>query len=403
MHRAHTCYAALMSPITPIGTTTWRNTNIPFGIKDKDRLQHIYIIGKTGVGKSTLMQTMMLSDIQRGNGIAILDPHGDTATLIMKHIPPERINDVIYFNPQDKDTCIPFNPLYSTNKDEHHLITSNLIATFKHIWGESWGPRLEYILLQSILTLLAGGNHTLLDIQPLLVNPLFRESILATIENKQLLSFWLYEYDKYSPQLRAEAIAPILNKVGVFSSNAILKSITGNPTRTIPFDTIMNNKKLLICNLSKGIIGEDVAAILGSMLLSSIHLAAMKRAALPQEHRTPFYCYIDEMHSFISDAFIPVLSESRKYGLSLCVAHQYLAQLPDAISSAVFGNVGTIISFRVGAADAAYLAEEFYPVCTQDDFINLPPYHIYLRLLIDGLASKPFSAVTRALQQPSSM
>ena len=391
-------YNLLMSHITPIGITNWRSSNIPFGIKDKDRLQHIYIIGKTGVGKSTLMQQMMLSDIQRGNGIAILDPHGDTAEYILQHIPESRKNDVIYFNPQDLAHPTYFNPLCSTNKDSFHLITSNLIATFKHIWGDSWGPRLEYILRQCILTLLASGNKTLLDIPPLLVNPLFRETVLATIDNNQLLSFWKYEYDKYPPALRAEATTPILNKIGVFTANTILKTITGHPAKTISFDTIINNKQILICNLAKGIIGEDVAALLGSMLLSGIHMAAMQRASIPQQHRTPFYCYIDEMHSFISGAFIPVLSESRKYGLSLCMAHQYLNQLPEEIRAAIFGNVGTIISFRLGAEDAAYMAEEFYPVCSQDDFINLPPYHIYLRLLIDGISSKPFSAVTSLIK-----
>lgn len=388
--------------VTPIGITDFRNTNLPFGIKAKDRLQHIYVIGKTGVGKSTLLQNMAIVDIEQGNGLAVIDPHGDVAENLLDYIPASRINDVIYFNATDTEYPIGFNPLYNVPPNKRHLVASILISTFKHIWLSSWGPRLEYILRNCLLTLLECDNAaTLLDIQPLLVDKDFRELLLYRIANKQLLSFWHDEFDKYPVALRSEAIAPILNKVGVFSSNETLRNIVGQEVSTINIKSVLDEKKILICNLSKGILGEDVSSLLGSMLVSAIHFAALERAERPIEERQPFYLYIDEMHSFISFSFINILSEARKYGLALFLTHQYLEQISEEIRTAIFGNVGSIISFRVGAEDAAYLEKEFYPTFTQTDFINLPPYSIYIKLMIDGVSSKPFSAKTLMQKQSS--
>jgi len=353
------------------------------------------VIGKTGVGKSTLLQNMAISDIEQGNGLAVIDPHGDLAESILDYIPESRINDVIYFNPTDTEYPIGFNPLYNVEASKRHLISSILISTFKKIWNDSWGPRLEYILRLCLLTLLEyGKNITLLDIQPLLVNKEFRNEVLSTITTKELLSFWHNEYDKYSVQLRSEAISPILNKVGIFSANPILRNIVGQLQRSFDLKDIIDQKKILIYNLSKGILGEDVSSLLGSILVSTIHFTALQRAQQPKERRLPFYLYIDEMHSFISLSFADILSEARKYGLSLFMTHQYLDQLQESVRVSIFGNVGTIISFRIGAEDAAYLEQEFYPILSQNDFVNLPPYSMYIKLMIDGLTSKPFSAVS---------
>lgn len=390
----------IANSITPIGITDFRNTAILFGIKPADRLRHIYVIGKTGVGKSTLLQNMAITDIEQGNGLCVIDPHGDVAENLLNYIPISRIDDVVHFNAADNECPIAFNPLYNIPDSRKHLVTSILIATFKKIWSDSWGPRLEYILRNVLLTLLKSHEiKTLLDVQPLLVDKDFREHILYHCSDKQLLSFWRNEFDKYPPAFRSEAIAPILNKIGVFVQNEVLRTIFGQKESTLNLQTIINQKKLLICNFSKGILGEDIATILGSMLVSAIHFTALERATLPIAGRTPFYLYIDEMHSFISLAFANILSEARKYGLSLFLTHQYLDQISEELRSAIFGNVGTIISFRIGAEDAAYLAKEFYPIFSQTDFINLPPYSMYLKLMIDGIASKPFSSKSLPLKE----
>ena len=386
-----------MSSITPIGITDWRNIHQAFGIKDKDRLGHIYVIGKTGVGKSTLLLNMAISDIERGNGICIVDPHGDIAETILHYVPASRIQDVIYFNPGDTDYPIAFNPLADINPREHHLVAAGLIAALKKIWSENWGPRLEYILRFSLLTLLSYPDATLLDIQPLLTNAFFRSQVLTYVTDPPILAFWQNEYEKYPPALRAEAIAPILNKTGLFLASMPLRNSMGQQRMTFSLLSVLDDKKILICNLSKGVIGEDASALFGSMLVTAIQLAALKRAAIPEQDRIPFYLYVDEMHSFVSLSFADILSEARKYGLSLFLTHQYIEQLHEKIRAAIFGNVGTIISFKVGAEDALTLEKEFHPIFSADDFINLPRYAIYLKLLIDGTTPKPFSANTHAL------
>lgn len=383
-----------MHDLTPIGITNWRNQHHPFGIKDKDRLGHIYVIGKTGVGKSTLLLNMAVSDIQRGNGLCIIDPHGDIAETILNYIPQERLQDVIYFNPKDYDYPIAFNPLKAVHPNYHHLVASGLISTFKKIWADSWGPRLEYILRFSLLTLLEYPDATLLDIQPLLTDVFFRNKLLSYVTNAHTLSFWRNEFEKYSPALRAEAITPILNKTGVFLTSPPLRNIVGQKTNAFSMQKVLDEGKILIANLSKGELGEDASSILGSILVTSIQLAALFRSTRSEHERIPFYLYVDEMHSFISLSFADILSEARKYKLSLFLTHQYIDQLHEKIRSAIFGNVGTIISFRIGAEDAEHLAKEFRPVFDESDFVNLPKYSMYLKLMIDGATSKPFSALT---------
>lgn len=388
-----------MSDITLIGKTNWRENNQVFGIKNKDRLGHIYVIGKTGVGKSTLLENMAISDIKRGNGIALIDPHGDIAEDILHHIPEERINDVIYFSPGDTDFSIGFNPLYDIPESEHHLVVAGLLSTFKKIWNDSWGPRMEYILRFALLSLLQYPGATLLDIQPLLTDVYFRNKVLMCTADNHIHAFWKQEFDAYPPALKAEAIAPILNKVGILLASLPLRNSIGQSKSPFSMHTIMNDNKILICNLAKGVIGEDASMFFGSMFVTAIQLAALKRATQDVEVRTPFYLYVDEVHSFVSLSFADILSEARKYGLSLFLAHQYLDQLHEKIRSAVFGNVGTIISFRVGAEDAAYLTKEFESLFSESDFIHLPKYNMYIKLMIDGATSKPFSAETLPMQQ----
>ena len=381
-----------MQDITPIGITNWRNQRQRFGIKDKDRLGHIYVIGKTGVGKSTLLLNMAISDIEKGKGICLIDPHGDIAETILDHIPQSRIDDVIYFNPKDYDYPVAFNPLKAVHPNYHHLVASGLISTFKKIWIDSWGPRLEYILRFALLSLLEYPDATLLDIQPLLTDVLFRNKVLSYVTNQHTLSFWKNEFDKYSSALRSEAITPILNKTGVFLTSIPLRNTVGQKTNGFRMQEVLDEGKILIANLSKGELGEDASSILGSILVTSIQLAALFRSTQSEQERVPFYLYVDEMHSFISLSFADILAEARKYKLSLFLTHQYIEQLHEKVRSAIFGNVGTIISFRIGAEDAAHLAKEFHPEFDETDFVNLPKYSMYLKLMIDGATSRPFSA-----------
>jgi Type IV secretion-system coupling protein DNA-binding domain len=381
-----------MNDRTPIGITNWRNEGKPFSIKDADRLGHIYVIGKTGVGKSTLLLNMAISDIQKGKGLCIIDPHGDIVETILHHIPKERLEDVIYFNPKDLSYPIGFNPLKGVHPNFHHLVASGLISTFKKIWADSWGPRLEYILRFSLLTLLEYPDATLLDIAPLLTDTHFRSIVLTYVTNTHTLSFWKNEFDKYSPTLRSEAITPILNKTGVFLTSIPLRNIVGQKVRTFRMQQVLDGGKILLANLSKGEIGEDASSILGSILITSIQLAATYRSTQDEAQRKPFYLYVDEMQSFVSLSFIDILAEARKYKLSLFLTHQYIDQIHEKIRFAIFGNVGTIMCFRIGATDAEYLAKEFFPIFNVNDLINLPQYAMYIKLMIDGTTSQPFSA-----------
>ncbi len=379
--------------ITPIGYTTWRNQNIPFGIKDKDRLGHIYCIGKTGMGKSTLLQKMALSDITKGKGCGIIDPHGDVAKYLLERIPEDRKKDLVYINPADENV-IAFNPLHAVHPIYHSLVASGLISTFKKIWADSWGPRMEYILRFSLLTLLQYPYATLLDIQPLLTDKHFKGKVLEYVKDDYIFDFWRKEFDTYTPSFRNEVISPILNKMGVFISSKPLRNMLGKQVSGFRMSQVMDEQKILIANLSKGELGEDASTIIGSILVTSIQIAALYRAKQQIEKRIPFFLYVDEAHSFLSLSFADILAESRKYGLSLFLAHQYIEQLQAEIRTAIFGNVGTLICFRVGSNDAGYLHVEFEPVFDRNDLINLPKFGIYLKLLIDGIVSNGFSAKT---------
>jgi len=383
-----------MDEITPIGITNYRNTNQRFGIKDKDRSQHIYVIGKSGTGKSTLLENMAISDIERGNGLCIIDPHGDIAEDVLKYIPEGRKQNLIYFNATDMEHPIAFNPLKGIHPKYHHLVASGLVSTFKKIWSDSWGPRMEYILRFSLLTLLCVPDATLLDIQPLLTDIEYRTKALSYVTDEHILAYWSKEFDAYTNTFRNEAISPILNKIGLFRTSTPLRNIVGQKTNSFRLQRVLDEGKILICNFSKGEIGEDASSLLGSMLVTSIQLAALHRATQEEHRRKPFYLYIDECHTFITLSFADILAEARKYKLSLFLAHQYIEQLDERVRAAIFGNVGTIISFRVGAKDAEHLAKEFYPVFTEHDLVHLPRYAIYLKLMIEGTASQPFSAIS---------
>lgn len=389
-----------MSDITYIGETNYQNQHLRFGIKQKDRGGHIYCIGKTGVGKSTLLLNMAISDIQQGRGVGIIDPHGDIAETLLMYIPQERINDVIYCNASDIDCPIAFNPLAAPSNKDHHIIASNLIATFKKIWADSWGPRLEHVFRNAILSLLQYPHATLLDIQPLLTNSTFRSDVMNHIQDAALLNFWHTEFNPLSPTMKQEYTAPIINKLGLLQTHPHIKQIVGQTVSSFDVSEVMNHQKIFIANLSKGVLGEDGTQLLGSMLVTEFQSKALRRATIPEDERKPFYLYIDEMQSFVTLSFADILAESRKYGLSLFLAHQYIHQLHESIRNAVFGNVGTMIAFRVGATDAKILEQEFAPVFNQQDLTNLPRYHIYLKLLIDGTSSKPFSAITLSLAPP---
>lgn len=354
----------------------------------------MYIIGKTGTGKTTLLQNMIVSDIKDGNGLALVDPHGDLAEDLLNFIPRGRIKDVIYFNPADLEFPIGLNPLEKVNPDRQHLVVSDLISVFKKNWSDYWGPRMEHILRNTVLALLECPGSTLLDMPPMLVDKDFRKKVVERITNHPVKNFWLKEFDKYSAWGKSDATSPILNRVGHYLSTPLMRNIFGQKESAFDMREVMDKGKILIANLAKGKIGEDNSSLLGAMLITKIQLAALSRSDIPERRRMPFYLYVDEIHSFITLTFADILSEARKYGLRLILTHQYIGQLDEKTRTAIFGNVGTLIAFRVGQEDAWVLAKEFSPVFDETDLVNLPNYHIYLKLMIDGVTSRAFSAVT---------
>jgi len=353
----------------------------------------MYIIGRTGMGKTNLLEHLVIQDIKNGHGVAYVDPHGDTAENILKAIPANRINDVIYFNPADQDHPIAFNVMENVNPKNRHLIASGLVGVFKKIWADSWGPRLEYLLRNAILALLEYPSSTLLGVTRLLVDTAYRKKVLTKVTDPVIKNFWNDEFTKYHDRLMVEAISPIQNKVGQFLSSALIRNIVGQVRSTFDVRDIMDSQKILIMNLSKGKIGEDGAALLGAMMITKLQLAAMSRVDIPEKKRRDFYLYIDEFANFATESFAGILSEARKYRLNLILAHQYIEQLNPIVKSAVLGNAGTIISFRVGAEDTEILEKELKPF-KEDDLLNLPKYNIYIKLMIDGIAGDAFSAQT---------
>lgn len=374
--------------------TNYRGKFVRFGIKQDDRRRHMYVIGKTGMGKSTVLENMIVQDIIKGRGVALVDPHGDFAEKILDYIPSNRVNDVIYFNPADIEYPIAFNVMETVAEEHKHLIASGLVGVFKKLWADSWGPRLEYVLRNAILALLDYPDSTLLGVMRILVDKNFRKKVIAKIQDPVVKSFWIEEYSKYPDRFQAEAIAPIQNKVGQFLSTALIRNVVGQIKSTINIREIMDNEKILIMNLSKGRIGEDASALLGAMMITKIQLAAMSRIDVPEIDRKDFYLYVDEFQNFATESFANILSEARKYRLDLIIAHQYIEQVDELVRAAVFGNVGTIMTFRIGAADAEFLVKEFEPNFTEEDLVNLTKYDIYLKLMIDGVSSNPFSATT---------
>jgi len=383
------------------GTTTFRQGNAKFGIKREDRMRHLYIIGKSGVGKSFLLNLLTLSDVFHNKGFAVVDPHGDYAQDIMRFIPEHRINDVVYFNPADGDFPVAFNPMEVMDINRRNNVASEIVGVLKKMFGDSWGPRLEHILRYTLLALLETPNTTLLGIVRMLTDKKYRNEIIANVKDPVVKAFWINEFASWNEKFASEAVAPVLNKVGAFTANPLIRNVLGQEKSSFNIRKIMDEGKILIVDLSRGKIGEDNASILGSLIITKIQLDAMSRADIPNiEDRIPFYLYVDEFQNFATESFAVILSEARKYGLYLTVANQYIAQMPEEVRDAVFGNVGSMISFRVGADDANYLSKYFEPVFEPLDLVNLDKQNIYVSMSIDGQTSLPFSAKTLLMPQP---
>ncbi len=384
--------------LTYLAKTNFRAQEQVFGIKRRDRRQHMYILGKSGTGKSALLGNMIVQNIWNGEGVCVVDPHGELVESVLATIPSHRMKDVVYFNPADTDYHIGFNVLEIEDPKYKHLVASGLMGIFTKIWANAWSARMEYILNNAILALADTPGTTLLGIPRLLVDKDYRQTIVANLKDPVIKSFWVNEYEAWRDQYRNEAIAPIQNKVGQFLSSAIVRNVVGQAKSTINLFEMMNSGKIFLVNVSKGRIGEDNSALLGGMLITKLQLAAMERVRVLEEDRKDFYLYVDEFQNFVTDSFASILSEARKYRLCLTLAHQYIAQLTtkdsEAVRDAVFGNVGTMIIYRVGAADAEFLEKEFEPEFTIQDMVALPNYHIYLKLMVDGVTSRPFSAKT---------
>lgn len=381
-----------------IGKTNFRNKDVKFGMRPEDRRRHTYIVGKTGMGKTTLLENMVISDILAGSGLAVVDPHGDFAEKILDYIPQNRVDDVIYFNPSDINYPIAFNPLEQVSSEFRHLVASSIMGVFKKIWVDLWSARMEYILNNALLALLEYPGSNLLGIMRLLSDKDYRKKVVDNLKDPVVKSFWVNEFARYSQKFETEATAAILNKVGQFVTNPLIRNILGQSRSTINMRKLMDDGKILVVNLSKGKIGEDNSALLGALIITKLQLAAMSRVDIPEEKRKDFYLYVDEFQNFATDSFANILSEARKYRLCLILAHQYIRQLVHdtntKVRDAVFGNVGTIITFRVGAEDAEFLEKEFMPDFEAVDLVNLTKYTTYMKLMIDGVASRPFSART---------
>lgn len=375
----------------------FRNQPTTFGLKRADRRKHVYLIGKTGTGKTTLIANMAINDARNGEGLAVIDPHGDLSEILLNYIPSYRINDVVYLEPFDLAHPFWMNPLEVKNIAHKELIASGIVSIFYKLYSYSWGPRLEYILRNVILTLLEYPNSTLIMVPDLLADQNFRQQVLNKVQDRILQNFWHNEFDKMHPRLKSEAIAPIQNKVGQFVTSPTIRQILDHPNSTVDLEEIMNSKKILILNLSQGKLGEDNAALLGAMFITRIQLAAMNRVNLPENERKDFYLYVDEFQNFATTSFIKILSEARKYRLDLIMANQYVAQVEEDVQKAIFGNAGSLISFVIGAQDAASLSKEFGGWYKEEDLVSLGAYQIVLKLAIDNLVSLPFHALTLPL------
>ncbi len=385
--------------VTYFAESDFRNRRTKFGIKRMDRARHMYVIGKTGMGKSTMLENLAIQDIQNGEGVCFIDPHGGTAEKLLDYVPQDRINDVLYFAPFDTDYPVAFNVMEDVGADRRHLVANGLMSAFKKIWVDAWSARMEYILNNCLLALLEYPDSTLLGVNRMLADKDYRNTVVANISDPSVRSFWVDEFAKYGDRYMQEAGASIQNKVGQFVSNPLVRNLIGQPRSTFDVRKMMDERKILIANMSKGQVGEQNANLIGSMLITKIYLAAMSRANLQEEAMRvspPFYLFVDEFQSFANDSFADILSEARKYKLNLTVAHQYVEQMTEMVRAAVFGNVGTTVAFRVGPFDAEVLEKMFAPQFTAEDLVNLGFAQVYMSLMIDGVGSSPFSALTMA-------
>ena len=385
-------------PILVLGETSFRNRRDRFGLLPTDRLRHTWIIGKTGSGKSTLLANLVAQDLARGTGLALLDPHGDLVETVLPFVPPHRVNDVVLFAPEDKEYPVSFN-IFREGRKLHHdpnLLTSQLVSIFKKQWSNSWGPRLEHVLRNAILAVATDPKATLVYVYRFLTDETLRDKVVEQVRDPVVRTFWQKEFAGYKSALQAEAIAPVLNKLGAFVSNPVTRNIVGQERSRIDLHHMMQSRGILLANLATGKVGEDASRLFGGMLLSAIHLTAAERP----RGEPPFIVYVDEFQNFVTDSIATILSEARKYGLGLVLAHQYLTQLPEELRDAVLGNVGTSVVFRVGAADAEILAPEFEPQFTAEDLVSIGPYETVVKLLARGRQLAPFSARTLPTSSP---
>ncbi|MCA9840351.1 MAG: type IV secretory system conjugative DNA transfer family protein, partial [Trueperaceae bacterium] len=379
---------------TYLGITTYRNQAMRFGIKQADRQQHLFCVGATGTGKSTLLETLAIQDMHNGTGLAFLDPHGDSCQTLLNHVPPHRIDDVIYFSPGDLAYPMAFNPMAKVGKDQRYLATQGIVSVFKNLFGDFWGPRTEHILSNVVATLLEHGQSTMLGINRLVSDESYRHAILRRVNDPFIKAFWEQEFDQYKDAFRQESLSSTRNKVGQFIASPQIRNILGQTKSTLSFRTMIDSKKIFIADLSKGKLSETASNLFGSLLITLFQVAAWDRVDTPPNQRQVFNLFVDEFQNFTTDAFIGTLGEARKFGLALHLATQYSANISQELKAAIIGNVGTTICFRVGEEDAREFSRLMYPTFNAEDLLNLPAYHIYLKLMIDGSTSRPFSAKT---------
>lgn len=383
--------------VTYFAATDSRGKRVPFGIKAKDRGRHMYVIGKTGMGKSNLLENMAIQDIRNGEGLAFIDPHGSAVDKLLDYVPEERIKDVVYFAPFDLDNPIAFNVMEDVGYDKRHLVVSGLMATFKKIWVDAWSARMEYILTNTLLALLEYPDATLLGVNRMYTDKKYRDKVIDNVKDPIVKDFWTREFATFTDTYTREATPAIQNKIGQFTGNPLIRNIIGQPKSSFDIRTMMDQRKILLINLSKGLVGDTNMKLLGSMLTTRIFLGAMSRAELSEgdlKKSPKFYFYVDEFQNFANETFSEILSEARKYNLNLLIAHQYVEQMEEEVAAAVFGNVGTTVAFRVGPFDAEKLEVVFAPEFETEDLVNLGFAQVYLSLMIDGVGSRPFSAVT---------
>lgn len=380
--------------ITPFGITNFRDKKVPFGILEEDRARHLFVVGKSGSGKSKLLELLIQSDIENGRGVGVLDPHGDLVDNILRTLPKDRIKDVVIFDPSDLEFPPSFNPLEQVPELLKMRVTIGFIEIFKKLFGTNWSPRLEHVLRYTTLALLDSPDTTVLSILEMLSNKDYRQEIVKNITDRVVKNFWVNEFAGWSEKFDAEAITPLINKIGQFVSTNMIRNIVGQKENKFQFRSFMDSKKIVLMKISKGTLGEENASLLGAMLVTKIFQAAMSRADILEHQRTPFFLYVDEFHNFATSTFGEILSEARKYGLCLTLANQFLGQLDTAMRKTVFGNVGSLISFRLGGEDANHMVQEFSPRFEATDLMNLGVREFCMKMSIKGQVSEAFSGIT---------